>query len=164
MDHNQKTKQQIFDLFIKFTHQKEQFENRKGDVFLEKLRTTMTLESPLNMTEIHVISCIGQNEPINLTTIADSLEISKGNISKVCTKLLQHNWVRKTQLSDNKKEIFFRLTPAGKKLFDLHEELHMKAEMQFLGFLDSYQEKELEFAKRFLRDLTDYYGNSEAKL
>jgi DNA-binding MarR family transcriptional regulator len=161
MDKDQITRQYIHSLFIKFLHQIEQYEDRESGAFLEELRKIIAIETPLNLTEIHVISSIGQNEPINLTTIAEKMEISKGNVSKVCTKLLKQGWVRKTQLSDNKKEIFIRLTPSGKKLFDLHEELHMKVQQHFMSFLDLYSETELEFAKRFLIDLIDFYGKSQ---
>ncbi|MET3210311.1 UNVERIFIED_CONTAM: DNA-binding MarR family transcriptional regulator [Paenibacillus sp. PvR008] len=89
-------------------------------------------------TDIHVIDCIGRHEPINVTTLADRIELSKGTVSKVSTKLLKEGWIRRTQLNDNKKEIYFRLTPLGKKLFLVHERLHVKVQHQLLQFLDRY--------------------------
>ncbi|NHN30818.1 MarR family transcriptional regulator [Paenibacillus agricola] len=151
----------IHELFIKFLHQMEQYEDKESSAFLEELRKTVTVEAPMNMTDIHVIACIGHNEPIKLTSIADKMELSKGNISKVTTKLLKAGWLRKTQLNDNKKEIFFRLTPSGKKLFIGHEELHLKAQEQFLQFINPYKEAELEIIKSFLVELTKYYGKND---
>ncbi|MBW7457072.1 MarR family transcriptional regulator [Paenibacillus sepulcri] len=157
MNDNLKTKQYIHGLFIHFLHLKEQYEERESGAFLGEVQKVISFEAPLNMTEIHVIACIGEHEPINLTAIADRMDISKGNISKICAKLVKQDWARKTQLSDNKKEIFFRLTSRGKKLFDLHEELHVKAQEQFMSFLGLYNETELEFAKRFLGDIIQFY-------
>jgi DNA-binding MarR family transcriptional regulator len=162
MANNQTSKQDIHGLFIKFLHQQEQYEARENEAFLKEFSKTLAIKASLNMTEIHVIACIGHHEPLNLTSITDKMELSKGNISKVCTKLLKEGFVRKTQLSDNKKEVYFRLTPLGKKLYTLHEDLHTKAQEQLFSFLDQYNETELEFVNRFLADIVGFLGEREA--
>jgi len=85
-------------------------------------------------------------------------EISKGNVSKICSKLTSNGWIRKSQLSDNKKEIYFRLTPTGKKLFALHEDQHEIIQRKFIRLLDRYDETEVEFMKRVLTDAIDCLG------
>lgn len=156
-DTNRMVKIAIHDNFIRFLEQKEQYENRETAVFLEELRKTIEVESSLNMTELHTIACIGEQEPINVTSIAEKMNLSKGNTSKITNKLLNAGWVRKTQLNDNKKEVYFRLTTAGKKLFALHDELHRKEQQRMYAFLDKYSESELDFIKRLLGDLSDFY-------
>ncbi|MGW8959415.1 MarR family transcriptional regulator [Paenibacillus sp. NPDC055715] len=56
-------------------------------------------------TDIHVMDCIGRYEPINVMTLADRIELSKGTVSKVSTKLLKEGWIRRNQLNDNKKAL-----------------------------------------------------------
>lgn len=85
------------------------------------------------------------------------LNLSKGNTSKVTNKLLKAGWVRKAQLNDNKKEVYFRLTPVGKKLFALHDELHAKEAQRMNEFLGRYTGAELRFIKRLFGDLVDLY-------
>ncbi|MEI0735982.1 winged helix DNA-binding protein [Paenibacillus sp. JTLBN-2024] len=85
------------------------------------------------------------------------MNLSKGNTSKITNKLLNAGWVRKTQLNDNKKEVYFRLTTAGKSFFALHDELHRKEQQRMCEFLDKYSESELDFIKRLLGDLSDFY-------
>jgi len=60
--------------------------------------------------------------------------------------------VRKAQLNDNKKEVYFRLTPVGKKLFAAHHEIHSKERQRMYEFLERYSESELEFIKRLRAD------------
>ncbi|WP_236575904.1 MarR family transcriptional regulator [Paenibacillus sp. USDA918EY] len=109
------------------------------------------------MTELHTIACIGEQEPINVTSIAERINLSKGNTSKIAHKLLKAGWVRKAQLNDNKKEVYFRLTPVGKKLFAAHDELHTKEKQRMYEFLERYNESELEFIKRLFGDMVDFY-------
>lgn len=111
----------------------------------------------MNMTELHIIACIGEQEPINLTSIAERINLSKGNTSKIANKLLKAGWVRKAQLNDNKKEVYFRLTSVGKKLFAAHDELHAKEKQRMYEFLGKYNESELEFIKQLFGDMVDFY-------
>ena len=91
---------------------------------------------PGNMTTIHVISCIGHDEPINNTGIAKKMNLSKANITKISSKLLKEGLIKRFQLTDNKKEIYFRLTPSGKQVFELHEKFYQQKVDQFSRFLD----------------------------
>ncbi|WP_089153560.1 MarR family transcriptional regulator [Paenibacillus tuaregi] len=157
MSTNEIIKATIHENFIQFLHQKEQYESRLAGVFLEELQKLAELGVSINMTELHTIACIGEQEPINVTSIAEKMDLSKGNTSKITAKLLAAGWVRKTQLSDNKKEVYFRLTAAGKKLFAYHDELHNKEQMRMYEFLDKYSESELDFIKRLFGDIADLY-------
>ncbi|MGG4143447.1 MarR family transcriptional regulator [Paenibacillus algorifonticola] len=164
MEKHQMNKQYVYEMLIKLLHQQEQFEQEEGSLFLQELRKSIEFDTPLNMTEIHVVACIGQHEPLNLTAIADKMALSKGNISKVTNRLLKNGWVRRTQLNDNKKEVFFRLTSPGKQLYAIHEEIHDKVQAQFMGILHAYNEAELEVVKRLLLDLIGFYEQSIAKI
>ncbi|MEJ8544746.1 MarR family transcriptional regulator [Brevibacillus borstelensis] len=152
-----KNKAAIYENFIQFLQQKEQYETRITASYLEGLRKHIDVEFNLNMTELHTIACIGEQEPINITSIAEKIQVSKGNTSKIATKLLKAGWVRKTQLNDNKKEVYFRLTPAGKKLFAAHDELHAKEEQRMYDFLDQYNNAELEFINKLFNDMISFY-------
>ncbi|ASR49481.1 MarR family transcriptional regulator [Paenibacillus kribbensis] len=144
--------QHICDLLIKMNHQLEQHQQRESMSFLEEIHEHFEGIAGLNLTDVHVIDCIGRHEPINVTTLAERIELSKGTVSKVSTKLLKEGWIRRTQLNDNKKEIYFRLTPLGKKLFVVHERLHAKVQRQLFEFLSRYSSEELAVLKRLLSD------------
>lgn len=159
------TKRNLFELYAELIHQQEKWEGLIKAFLsdeLRKLDVEHGSKSQLTMTEIHVLSCVGDNEPINVTSIAEKMNTTKATVSRISTKLLGAGFLHRTQLSDNKKEVYFRLTPAGKKLHSLHKYYHQKAEQRFLSFFDRYTEEEILFAERLFRDLvTKWYPSSE---
>lgn len=159
------TKRNLFELYAELIHQQEKWEGLIKAFLsdeLRKLDVEQGSKSQLTMTEIHVLSCVGDNEPINVTSIAEKMNTTKATVSRISTKLLGAGFLHRTQLSDNKKEVYFRLTPAGKKLHNLHKYYHQKAEQRFLSFFDRYTEEEILFAERLFRDLvTKWYPTSE---
>lgn len=161
MNSGHKAVNYVYNLYLAFWHQKELYENRESDIFLKELRQSIGSDVYLNMTEVHVISCVGQHEPINLTAVAERMDISKGNVSKIAAKLVKDGWLRKTQLNDNKKEIYFRLTQAGKRLFAIHEEQHEKEKRKLSAFFERYCDAELDFAQRLFSDLIAFYREGE---
>ncbi|MEK4429865.1 MarR family transcriptional regulator [Paenibacillus sp. FSL M7-0802] len=153
--------QHVYDLLIKMNHQLEQHQQRESMTILEEIHEHFDGIASLNLTDVHVIDCIGRHEPINVTTLADRIELSKGTVSKVSTKLIKEGWIRRTQLNDNKKEIYFRLTPLGKRLFLVHERLHVKVQQQLFEFLNRYSSEELNVLKRLLSDGVDLLETME---
>ncbi|WP_407053257.1 MarR family transcriptional regulator [Paenibacillus dendritiformis] len=138
-------------------HLIEQEESWEIATFRKKALKEGLSEGAYNFTIIHVIDCIGRYEPINSTSIAEKMELSKASITKMTSKLFDEGFVKRTQLNDNKKEVYFRLTPKGRRLFDLHEHLHQVEENRFLQFLDRYTPEQLDCIKQFSRDLVEYY-------
>jgi len=141
------TKQLIYEMYTTLVHLNEQRVDSELQEFLSHP------EIPKNMTTVHVIDCIGRHEPINNVTIAKKMNLSKANITKISTKLFEEGYIKRFQLTDNKKEIYFRLTPKGKQVFDWHETLHQKKKEQFYNFLNRYAENEQQTVLKFLTDL-----------
>lgn len=107
MDTASKNKTAIHEFFVQFLEHKEQYETRITATYLKDIRKHIESEFSLNMTELHTIACIGEQEPINLTSIAERINLSKGNTSKIANKLLKAGWVRKAQFNDNKRKCIF---------------------------------------------------------
>lgn len=150
------SKHAFYELFIDLIHQQEQHEfmiQKHIAKVLNKLGDEFDQELQLNITELHVISCIGEHEPINVTSLAERLRISKATVSRICSKLLSNDIIRRTQLSDNKKEVYFRLNPKGKRLNVLHDRAHQELEQRFSDILDQYNEEELLIVQRLFRDI-----------
>jgi len=113
---------------------------------------------PGNLSTIHVLDCIGQHEPINHSAIVEKLKLSKASITKISKKLLALDLIHRTQLSDNRKEVYFRLTPQGKRLFNLHRALHEAEKQRFERFLDDYSDVELQTILKFFYGMARYIG------
>lgn len=92
-------------------------------VFLNKEKMEEGLKG-YKSSEVHCIEYIEKNVDSNVTILAESFYMTKGAISKVTKKLIEKGLIESYQKPDNKKEIYFRLTEQGKKIYEIHEELH----------------------------------------
>lgn len=90
---------------------------------------------------------------MNVTAITEEMGMTKGAISKICTKLFNKQFVEKMRMLDNQKEIFFRLTDNGNEIYMAHEKLHQQAEEKWLLLLNQYTEEELSLIQRFVKDV-----------
>lgn len=108
----------------------------------------------ISLMECHVIDCIERNAMSNTTAIAKKLNITKGGISKITTKLIKKNLIEAYRVTNNQKEIYYRLKPLGRKVFELHEILHKEAEEALINFFSAYSQDELAFVSRLLGDIT----------
>ncbi|WP_037288221.1 MarR family winged helix-turn-helix transcriptional regulator [Saccharibacillus sacchari] len=75
-------------------------------------------------SEVHCIEYIGKHVDPNVTRLAEAFYMTRGAISKITKKLLDKGLIESYQSSENKKEIYFRLTPEGRNVFEIHENLH----------------------------------------
>jgi len=156
MEHDKQVKKMIHSMHWKITHLLELGEDQEIQAFRQKAEEEGLIESPRNFTIVHVIECIDLNEPINVTSIAEKMELSKASITKITSKLIEDGFIRRTQLNDNKKEVYFLLTPKGKRLADLHNQLHRIAEERFFQFLNRYTPEQLDFLKQFSQDMAHH--------
>ncbi|MCR8656542.1 MarR family transcriptional regulator [Paenibacillus endoradicis] len=77
-------------------------------------------------SEVHCIEFIEKNVDSNVTKLAESFYMTRGAISKITQKLIKKGIIESYQKSDNKKEIYFRLTEQGKDIYKIHENLHQE--------------------------------------
>ncbi|MES5868200.1 MarR family transcriptional regulator [Bacillus cereus group sp. RP32] len=132
-------------------HKKEEHLKGQNEKFLRE-----TGISGMSLSELHVIECIGKNALMNVTAITTEMGMTKGAISKICTKLFQKQFVEKMQMLDNQKEIFFRLTESGNEIYKAHDKLHKQAEEKWLLLLDGYTKEEQDFIQRFIKDVSGH--------
>ena len=82
---------------------------------------------PLHRAEIHVIQAIGQNPGINISELAQVMNVTKGAISQIVTKLERKGLVRKSRFDTDNREVVALLTDLGWKGYHNHEEFHAQA-------------------------------------
>jgi DNA-binding MarR family transcriptional regulator len=132
----------------------EEYEKQALEVVLQEQGYEELRGISISLMECHVIDCIERNAMSNTTAIAKKLNITKGGISKITNRLIKKDMIEAYRLADNQKEIYYRLKPLGKKVFELHETSHEDAEESFKKIFGEYSQAELEFASRFLADIT----------
>jgi len=122
---------------------------------LEKLPRDFAVDQKLYPQEIHTIATIGESPDINVTKLAEKMEVTKGTISPIVTKLATKKLVTKFKGGDNNKEILLRLTMKGEVAYHAHEMFHSKLHSDLHSeLLEEYGEitpKHLDFIKKFLR-------------
>jgi DNA-binding MarR family transcriptional regulator len=146
-------KRLLYNHLLHFEHLTEQFYITEMDTFTELTRQYGLSFVPNNMTLIHVLDCIGTHEPINHTSIAAKMNLSKASITKISVKLLEEGCIKRNQLNDNKKEVYFSLTPKGRQLYDVHARMHEMIEQRFIESLTHFTEPELQASLKFFQTM-----------
>lgn len=108
------------------------------------------------VSEIHCIDFIGKMEDPNVTKIAQSMNMTRGAISKLCKKLLNNKLIDKYKKPENDKEIYFKLTELGERLYKHHEIKHRQWEERNNKFFKNIDEEEQEFVASFLKKFNNY--------
>jgi DNA-binding MarR family transcriptional regulator len=130
-------------------------ENHEEDAWRDLLSASdLSYKDKVTLSECHVIDYIGRNRLTNAVSIAHNLNISKGGISKITSRLLKKGFIELHRLEGNRKEIFFTLTPDGKKIFALHEKLHRRVQEKCRSLLHEFSPDELQTVRRFVDGMT----------
>ncbi|NEU05254.1 MULTISPECIES: MarR family transcriptional regulator [Clostridium] len=108
------------------------------------------------ISEIHCIDLIGKIENPNVTKIAKGMNMTRGAISKISKKLINAKLIETYKKPNNDKEIYFKLTDLGKKLYKHHETKHKEWEERNDVFFKNVSEKEQEVVANFLIKFNNY--------
>ncbi|EJQ84655.1 MULTISPECIES: MarR family transcriptional regulator [Bacillus cereus group] len=103
-----------------------------------------------NSSEVHCIEYIEKNVDSNVTKLAESFYMTRGAISRITKKLIKKGLIESYQKSDNKKEIYFRLTEQGKVIYKIHEDLHKEFEERDKVVFDQVTEEEFDSILSFV--------------
>ncbi|OME86604.1 MarR family transcriptional regulator [Paenibacillus sp. FSL A5-0031] len=95
-------------------------------------------------SEVHCIEYIEKNADSNVTILAESFYMTRGAISKITKKLIKKGLIESYQKSDNKKEIYFRLTEQGKVIYNIHEDLHKEFQERDKAVFEQVTEEQVE--------------------
>ncbi|PEV20453.1 MarR family transcriptional regulator [Bacillus thuringiensis] len=108
-------------------------------------------------SEVHCIEYIENNADSNVTQLAEAFYVTRGAISRMTKKLIQKGLVESYQKSENKKEIYFRLTEQGKEIYKIHENLHKEFQERDKAVFEQVTEEEFEsiisFVEKYSRHL-----------
>jgi len=115
-------------------------------------------------SEIHCISAIGKLANPNVTKISQALRMTRGAISKITKKQIAAGLIESYTLDSNLKEVYFRLTEDGQKIFKEHEKRHNAWKRRDKKFLEQHDEETLATVSEFLDSYNEYLENQIEKL
>ncbi|MGX5499019.1 MarR family transcriptional regulator [Bacillus wiedmannii] len=108
-------------------------------------------------SEVHCIEYIENNTDSNVTQLAEAFYVTRGAISRMTKKLINKGLIESYQKSENKKEIYFRLTEQGKEIYKIHEKLHNEFQERDKAVFEQVTEAEFDsiinFVEKYNRHL-----------
>jgi len=120
-------------------------------VFLNKFKMEESLKE-YKSSEVHCIDYIGKNVDSNVTKLGESFYMTRGAMSKITKKLMNKGIIESYQKPDNKKEIYFRLTPQGKAIYRIHEELHQEFQDRDKAIFEQVTEEQFDIMFSFVEN------------
>ncbi|MBM7871079.1 DNA-binding MarR family transcriptional regulator [Clostridium pascui] len=131
--------------------------------WLNKLKMEESLKG-YKPSEVHYIECIGRNVDSNVTKLAESLYMTRGAISKMTKKLIEKDIIESYQKPDNKKEIYFRLTEQGQRIFKVHEKLHKEFQERDKAVFEQVPDEQFDSMLRFVEKYSRHLDAEIKKL
>ncbi len=108
------------------------------------------------VSEIHCLDFIGKIKDPNVTKISQSMNMTRGAISKISKKLINSNFIDKYKKPENDKEIYFKLTELGEMLYKHHEIKHKQWEERNNKFFKNVDKEDQEVVASFLKRFNNY--------
>ncbi|AGF56128.1 DNA-binding MarR family transcriptional regulator [Clostridium saccharoperbutylacetonicum] len=115
-------------------------------------------------SEVHYIECIGRNVEPNVTKLAESLYMTRGAISKMTKKLIEKGIIESYQKPDNKKEIYFKLTEQGQKIYKIHDKLHKEFQERDKVVFEKVTEEQFDSMLTFINKYSEHLDKEIKKL
>lgn len=109
--------------------------------------------SEISLAEVHCIDWIARLANANVTRIAAKMGMTRGAISKINKKLLEKELIESYKAPGNNKEIYYKLTPAGQRLYNEHKKRHLAVKQEKLSVIEKYNKQEQSIILRFLSDM-----------
>lgn len=107
----------------------------------------------LSPAEAHTIQAVGDNQGLNLTALAQSMNVTKATMSERVKKLTSQGLLRKSKALDNRKEILITLTEQGQLVQKGHEKAHRE---MFKLFSSQFGDKTEDQLNLFNKAFSDY--------
>ncbi|MEF2824551.1 MAG: MarR family transcriptional regulator [Peptococcaceae bacterium] len=107
----------------------------------------------ISITEFHVIAYIGNHQNVNGMRLSQEMGMTRGGISKVMSSLQKKNLIESYSEPDNKKKVYYRLTPLGMRINQFHNEKHQQRDQTFAKFLDTFSDEEKAVVLKFIKEL-----------
>jgi DNA-binding MarR family transcriptional regulator len=143
-------------------------------VFLEKLTHIISIVNremktawdyglgfPLCHSEVHLLEALKFCEGANAGEIARYLGITNGAVSQVAKKLIDKSLVETYRNEDNRKEVFFRLTPLGEKACAGHKRHHKKINASLNQYIEQLNETDYQAIIGFFDMMIERHADNE---
>jgi DNA-binding MarR family transcriptional regulator len=110
----------------------------KLSVLIQKFQNEL-LSGELNeytLRQLYYIELIDKQEGISVSEISKTLDLKKSTISIAINQLIDLEIVTKIQSNKDKRFYFLKLTPKGKKIMEIHKQVHQNTIKKIINILN----------------------------
>lgn len=108
----------------------------------------------LSIVALHILSALEHSTQQTGIELANTLKVTRGGITRAAKKLLNYDLIVAHKLPDNQKNLYYSITPQGKKIAIIHDQMHHTLKTDLINRVtNKYSEKELIIVNNFLADL-----------
>lgn len=126
------------------------------DRMLDSKRRDYGCGIEMSVREIHALEIIGNHPAQNASELSELAGLQKGTFSKLVRRFEQWELIERYQSPENRKEVFYRLTPLGRQAYDGHYRFHAKTSAESYAYFHHYSEQEQESILTFIAHYTQY--------
>lgn len=109
---------------------------------ISNLNTVENVEK-LSISDIDVISIIAQYPDVRSKDLLQYTNLGQSAISKITNKLVKYKFVEKYNRSDNRKDVYLKLTREGQQVATVHDRYHHEKEDRLRRIIGNYADEEL---------------------
>ena len=113
-------------------------------------------DTALYAAEVHVLEMIGTNPGITATDIVNNMQVTKGAISQIVSKLHRKGLVQKSSRKGNMKTQEITLTDKGMEVFLLHEEYEGELMQKMNAELKKCRPEDIRIFTSMINTLADF--------
>ena len=111
----------------------------------------------LSVVAYHILDTLSQHQELTGIKIAQELGVTRGGITRAARKMQDEKLIVAVRHEDNKKNIYYQLTPEGQKIARLHAEMHQELYRQLQEKISTdFTSDELDSIIRFLSYIKDH--------
>ena len=118
----------------------------------------------LNPTELRCIEYVGNHANINATRLAEAFFMTTGATSKLTKKLLAKGFLVRYQKEKNRKEVYFRLTEEGERIYTTVSGLQQSLRRRDVPFFETMVDEEYNTILQFAQRYDDYLRRMEKQM
>jgi len=107
----------------------------------------------LHRSEIHTIEAIKNHENLNASEFSSVLGITNGAVTQIISKLKKKGLVEQYNVTNNKKEVYYRLTAKGMIANFGHAKHHEKAYEQLNQYIEDLDDDKVETISLFFDEI-----------
>lgn len=108
----------------------------------------------ISVVGYHILDLLNAHSELTGIRISQELGVTRGGVTRAARKMKNEGLIDAVQHEDNKKNIYYRLTPLGRKLVKWHSKMHAELYQQLeKKIVSEFTVEELDTITRFLKEI-----------